>query len=175
MKHCCLLVGNAFGKAALYNTSSYARLKAELTRLFSGDDYKLFGVNDDATVEKVAINDVMGKLDISIQEQLKVLQLAGRCQLEVLLEFAKLKLCDSTLTNTFASSMSPHESSSGFSNRLDRLEKIVEGMTSAKVSRGVCDECHKSGHDKGTCFKLKTCFLCDKKGHVARFCPDKAS
>ena len=40
----CLLDANAFTKATQYiaitNTTTYAQLKAELTRLFSGDDYK---------------------------------------------------------------------------------------------------------------------------------------
>ena len=40
----CLLEGNAFTRAAQYNAglpaATYAQLKAELVRLFSGDDYK---------------------------------------------------------------------------------------------------------------------------------------
>ena len=98
----CLLEANAFTKAAQYiashDTANYAALKAELVRLFSGDDYKrsletklrnlvftretnipvfcntlrvviteLFGVTDEATIEKIAINDIMGKLDVSVQ------------------------------------------------------------------------------------------------------------
>ena len=101
---------------------TYALLKLELEQLFSGEDYrraietkvralylrntniplfcnqlrfvigKLFQITDTATVEKLAINDVMSKLGTALREPQKMLQLAGTCKLEVLLELAKSKM-----------------------------------------------------------------------------------
>ena len=215
----CLLDSNAFTRAAQYiaatPTANYAQLKAELIRLFSGEDYRrsletkmrtlvftiesnipvfcndlrivvseLFGVTDEATVEKIAINDVVGKLDPSVQEHLKVLQLTGNCKLETFLELAKSKMGEHSITNTFLSSAAmgytaPSSSSNNvslFTNRMDRLEKMVEGLASniasTSISRGPCGEC-RGNHETSRCFKFKTCFFCHQKGHIAQFCPKK--
>ena len=71
-------------------------------------------------------------------------------------------------------------------NRLDRLEKLVEGLTdtvqklttssnaafaqpmSSRAS--ICDHCGKSGHNRQSCFKLKTCLKCGFRGHIEKFC-----
>ena len=59
---------------------------------------KLFQITNTATVEKLAIHDVMSKLDTTLREPLKMLQLADKCKLEVLLELAKSKM----VVNTFS-------------------------------------------------------------------------
>ena len=33
-----------------------------------------------------------------------------------------------------------------------------------------CKSCGKNNHTEKQCFKLKTCFKCQKKGHISRFC-----
>lgn len=207
----CLLEGNAFSKASQFIATNgvgttYVQLRAELQRLFGGEDYRraleakirtlvfsqdvnipdfcnnlrvtvaeLFGINDSPTIEKLAINDVMSKLDPKIREDMKVLQLAGTCTLEAILELAKSKMVENTLTNTFgASTMSE-------SNRLDKLEKmmekIVSHMAATNVQRGQslrsCEECGKSNHDTRFCWKRKTCFVCQELGHISRFFPKK--
>lgn len=203
----CLLESNAFTRAAQYIattlTATYAQLKAEMIRLFSGEDYwrllettlrtlvftvesnipvfcnnlrilvsELFGVVNENTVEKIAINDVVSKLDPSMQEQLKVLQLTGSCRLETFLELAKSKMSEHSITNTYLSSTTGSSSTdaSSFTTRMDRLEKIVEGsasnIASASVSRGPCQEC-RGNHDTSRCFKLKTCYNCNRKGHIS--------
>ena len=103
----CLLDGNAFTTASQYiaglAAATYAQLKGELIRVYSGDDYKraletklrgfnftkdtnipifcnevrlviteLFGLTDAAVIEKIAINDVLSRLDNTVREQLKV-------------------------------------------------------------------------------------------------------
>ena len=109
---------------------TYVLLKAQLELLFSGEDYrtletklrtlifkrdkniplfcnqlrlvtgKLFQINDMATIEKLAINDIMSKLDSALREPLKMLQLAGMCKLEVLLELAKSKIVVNILSHS---------------------------------------------------------------------------
>ena len=41
---------------------------------------ELFGITDADTIEKIALNDVMGKFDSTITDHLKVLQLTGTCK-----------------------------------------------------------------------------------------------
>lgn len=207
----CLLEGNAFSKASQFIAvngigTTYIQLKAELQRLFGGEDYRrsletkirslvfsadvnipdfcnklrvtvaeLFGINDSRTIDKLAINDVMSKLDPKIREELKVLQLAGTCTLEAMLELAKSKMVDNTLTNTYGASTSCETS------RLDKLEqmmeKIVLNMAATNVQRDqnarLCEECGKTNHDTRFCWKRKTCFFCKELGHISRFCPKK--
>lgn len=211
----CLLEGNAFTKAAQYitglPTATYAQLKAELIRLFSGDDYKraletkmrtlnftdntnipifcnqlrlvigeLFGITDAEIIEKLAINDVMGKLETSIREPLKMLQLAATCKLEVLLELAKSKMLECHLTTTTSYTASTLAGAVSTDSRIDRLEKMMEsfvtnfaGASTRRETKMACEVCGKSNHTKDNCFKLKTCFFCNMKGHISRYCPKK--
>ena len=209
----CLLESNAFTSAAQFiagtPTANYTQLKAELTRLFSGDDYKraletkmrtlnfteqtnipvfcnqlrlvvgeLYGIiADSGIIEKIAINDVMSKLDPTIREPLKLLQLAGTCKLEVLLEMAKSKMIEGNVTNTtFHSSAFAGATTD---TRLDRLEKMMENLVTnfnggtVQREKVVCEECGKNNHTKNNCFRLKTCFLCNTRGHISRYCPKK--
>ena len=85
---------------------------------------ELFQINDTATIEKLAINDIMSKLDSALREPLQMLQLAGTCKLEVLLELAKSKIVANTLPH------SDHSlSTSADATRLDRLEHMMENVS----------------------------------------------
>ena len=49
---------------------------------------ELFNISDVATIDKIAMNDVISKLDVTVKDKVKVLQLAGTCRLESFLELA---------------------------------------------------------------------------------------
>ena len=85
---------------------------------------ELFQINDTATIEKLAINDIMSKLDSALREPLKMFQLAGTCKVEALLELAKSKIVANTLSH------SDHSlSTSADATRLDRLEHMMENVS----------------------------------------------
>jgi hypothetical protein len=42
-----------------------------------------------------------------------------------------------------------------------------------KSSVPVCKHCNKTGHNKDSCWLLKTCEACGKKGHIKKYCPDR--
>lgn len=45
-------------------------------------------------------------------------------------------------------------------------------MTQDGASMEECSGCHKRGHNIANCwFKQKTCFICDRRGHIAMACP----
>ena len=63
--------------------------------------------------------------------------------------------------------------------RLDRLQHMMENLVAnssgSNVNLGTrtCDVCGKSNHTRNW-FKLKTCYVCNAKGHISRFCPKQA-
>ena len=94
---------------------------------------------------------------------------------KMLLECAKGKMVSSMLTNTCSAEVKDDD-------RLSRLERLMEGLVTKMATtelgaggsrRRICEECGKAGHDKSYCFKLKTCFNCQEKEHISRFCPKK--
>ena len=65
---------------------------------------------------------------------------------------------------------------------MSKLENLVEKLTN-QVSQlasnkndsnnvNICSNYKKAGHIVSKCFKLKTCFICQKKGHIAKFCKE---
>ena len=123
----------------------------------------------------MAINDVMSKFDGTVREPLKMLQLAGNCNLEAVLELAKSKMTENSLSGMTCSSATSSDGS-----RIERLEKMMESIVSNMAGANIrnknvtCEVCGKSNHTRNACFKLKTCFLCNTKGHISRFSPKKA-
>ena len=62
-------------------------------------------------------------------------------------------------------------------NRLEKvvmMEKILNNVeekpNTVDARRENCEECRKPGHNRSSCFKLKTCYLCKEKGHISRYC-----
>ena len=102
---------------------------------------ELFGITDSATIEKIAINDVLSKFDGSLREKLKVLQLAGTCKLESLLELAKSMMGEENLTNTYSST------SSGDCSRIDRLGVLGARIAGAERDQHALDRCSVWVHD----------------------------
>ena len=102
------------------------------------DIVELYGITDAATIEKLAISDVMSKLEHSIREELKVLHLAGNTTLEPFLELAKSKLSVSSLTNVCSTTFDSHGvTSSANTDRLTRLERLMETLVMKTSSTNV--------------------------------------
>ena len=52
----------------------------------------------------------------------------------------------------------------------EKLAVKVDALSTTSKARVTCANCSKSNHSEDNCFKLKTCFKCKEKGHIARFC-----
>ena len=53
------------------------------------------------------------------------------------------------------------------------IEKVavkVNSLSTTSKARVACANCGKSNHSEDNCSKLKTCFKCKEKDHIARFC-----
>ena len=159
---------------------------------------ELYDIVDTNAVDLIAQNHVLAQLDTSIQEQAKILQLSGNCKLESILELVNSRAAGNILHST--GTAPSFASASGVSrqnfvrnndtrdvNRLDTLENKFDLLTrkldtllsekeSSNRSRNrdrsqiICDNCHKDGHPKERCYKLKECYNCHRVGHIAKFC-----
>ena len=56
----------------------------------------------------------------------------------------------------------------------DTLLKKVDNIDKSK-SKQICGHCGNGNHAESSCFKLKTCFKCNSKGHIAKFCKQNNS
>ena len=117
------------------------------------------------------------------EEPIHILQLSGTATLEGILELIQSKQTQHSFIPEIPVASSTKSDSN---NRLDRLEKIVEGLTNTvqkltasgnaafaqptSSTASICDHCGKLGHNRQSCFKLKTCFKCGLRGHIAKFC-----
>ena len=56
--------------------------------------------------------------------------------------------------------------------KLDTLlsERETPNLWSRDRSQIVCELCHKVGHPKNRCHKLKECHTCHRVGHISKFC-----
>ena len=101
--------------------------------------------------------------------------MTGTVTLETILDLAKSKITEKSIANTFSASTSSETS------RLDRLEKMIENMVthiasthiSQQNNQRTCRECERTNHSTRNCNRLKTCFLCNERGHIRLFCPRK--
>ena len=152
---------------------------------------ELYGVTDNSVIESIAQNHILGKLDITLQEPAKLLQLTGTCTVEGLLELVNSKAGN----NAFQHPMLPSamaasaiaSRTNGPEDRIGKLETMVEKLyekvaslsneqngTKSKPGEIICYNCGNPGHTKFQCYKLKTCLKCNKKGHIAKHCRTKA-
>ena len=53
---------------------------------------------------------------------------------------------------------------------VEKLAVKVDSLSTTSKARVTCANCGKSNHSEDNCFKLKTCFKCKEKSHIARFC-----
>ena len=121
-----------------------------------------------------------------MRQEAKIFQLAGNKSLENLLEFLATQMEGHPLPPKFDAVKYGNVplATGGADNRLDRMEKIVEGLCekvqaltntcAQNTSRdSECTFCGRKGHLEERCFKKKQCFACNKVGHIAKFCPGK--
>ena len=101
-----------------------------------------------------------------------MLQLAGKENLERLLELVNDKLGGNPLFSNFV------QVSAAEHSRLDKMESLIEKLavkadplstTSTSKARVTCANCGKSNHLEHNFLKSKTRFKCKEKGHIARF------
>ena len=57
-----------------------------------------------------------------------------------------------------------------FESLLQNIDHIDECK-----SKQICGHCGKANHAENSCFKLKTYFKCNSKGHIAKFCKQNDS
>ena len=66
-------------------------------------------------------------------------------------------------------------------DRITKLEQMFETLLEkvdnidASKSKQICGHCGKANLAESSCFKLKTCFKCNSKGHIAKFCKQNDS
>ena len=142
--------------------------------------YGLQGNANDA-IDAIAINHVVSGLSEEIRSQTKILQLTGNKSLECLLELVEDKLSGNML---FVNSSTVHDKnnvSKVESDRITKLEQMfetllkwVDNMGESKCKQ-TCGYCGKANHVEGSCFKLKTYFKCNSKGHIAKCCKQNNS
>ena len=99
-----------------------------------------------------------------------MLQLAGKENLERLLELVNDKLGGNPLFSNFV------QVSAAEHSRLDKMESLIEKLavkadplSTTSKARVTCANCGKSNHLEDNFLKSKTRFKCKEKGHIARF------
>ena len=147
-------------------------------------------MTDATVIESIAQNHILGKLEPSVQEPAKLLQLTGKCTLESNLELVNSKSGENPYmpidNQAVVASAVSNTSKDCTDGRIDKLESMVEKLcvqvvkltdnkpnvrkSSSSVS---CSHCGNIGHTKQRCYKLKDCYQCGRKGHIAKHCRDK--
>ena len=67
------------------------------------------------------------------------------------------------------------------SDRITKLEQMFETLHKkvhnivGSKSKQICGHCGKANHAESSCFKFKTCFKCNSKNHIAKFCKQNDS
>ena len=151
---------------------------------------EIYGLTDATVIESIAQNHILGKLEPSVQEPAKLLQLTGKCTLESILELVNSKSGENPYipidNQAVVASAVSNTSKDCTDGRIDKLESMVEKLcvqvakltddkpnvrkSSSSVS---CSHCGNTGHTKQRCYKLKDCYQCGRKGHIAKHCRDK--
>ena len=136
---------------------SYAECKSKMLEHFCGSDYQrtlemklrsfhfrpgmnisnfvtdlrntineLYNIKDEKAVDLIAISHVTTSLDEELREPIRILQLSGTATLEGILELIQSKQTQHSFSPEIPVASSTNADSN---NRLDRLEKLVEGLT----------------------------------------------
>ena len=152
---------------------------------------EIYGLTDASVIESIAQNHILTKLEPVVQEPAKLLQLTGKCTLESILELVNSKAGENPYVQgnlqapmaAAATSTARHDTDS----RIDKLESMVEkpcgkierltddkskGRNSGSTS--TCEHCGNIGHSRQQCYKLKDCYKCGRKGHIAKHCRSKS-
>ena len=67
------------------------------------------------------------------------------------------------------------------SDRITKLEQMFEthlkkvDKIGVSKSKQICGHCGKANHAESSCVKLGTCFKCNSKGSIAKFCKQNDS
>ena len=141
--------------------------------------HELCNVKDEKAVDLVAISHVTTSLDEELREPIRILQLSATATWGGILEPIQSKQTQHSFSPKIPVASSINVDSN---NHLDRLEKLVKGLTDTvqklttssnaafaqpmSSTASICDHCGKSGHNKQSCFKLKTCLKCGLRGHI---------
>ena len=142
--------------------------------------YDLQGNANDA-IDAIAINNVVSGLSEEIRSQTKILQLTGNKSLECLLELVEDKLSGNMLFVNSSTVREKNSASKVENDRITKLEQMFETLLKKvdnidkSESKQICGHCGKANHAESSCFKLKTYFKCNSKGHIAKFCKQNDS
>lgn len=192
---------------------TYDALKKNLTKTFCGPDYlctlksklrclvfkkgmkintyitevrrvisELYQITEEYAINQLTVNHIMSNLDSEMREQAHILQLTGSATPEGLLELIESKM----RCHPFPTETASVKTANAETDRLGRLEKVVESLASQVCRMSVpetvqqqsrqgqvCENCKKLGHTKWQCFKLKKCYACSKVRHIAKHCRNK--
>ena len=144
---------------------------------------ELYGLQENANdaIDAIAINHVVSGLSEGIRSQAKILQLTGNKSLECLLELVEDKLSGNMLFVNSSTVRDKNNASKVESDRITKLEQMfqvllkkIDNIDQSK-SKQIFGHCGKANHVESSCFKLKTCFKCNSKGHIAKFCQQNDS
>ena len=137
--------------------------------------------NANDAIDAIAINHVVSGLSEEIRLQAKILQLTGNKSLECLLELAEDKLSGNMLFVNSSTVRDKNNAPKVESDRITKLEQMFETLLK-KIdnideckSKQIYGHCGKANHAESSCFKLKTCFKCNPKRHIAKFCKQNDS
>ena len=137
--------------------------------------------NANDAIDAIAINHVVSGLSEEIRSQAKILQLTGNKSLECLLELVEDKLSGNMLFVNSSTVREKNSASKVENDRITKLEQMFETLLKKvdnidkSESKQICGHCGKANHAESSCFKLKTYFKCNSKGHIAKFCKQNDS
>ena len=139
----------------------------------------LYGINDQNTINALAMNQVVNNLEESMRKEAKIFQLHGSTNLESLIEFLETRCHGNefelpNVPTRTAAAVVDNDRIGKLENMVTNLCKKIDDMSTENKFENrqeiTCSVCKKSGHDRSRCFKTKTCFKCKQVGHISRFC-----
>ena len=137
--------------------------------------------NANDAIDAIAINYVVIGLNEEIWSQAKILQLTGNKSLECLLELVQDKPSVNMLFTNSSTVRDKNNAPKVESSRITKLEQMFETILKKidnideSKSKQICGHCGKVNYAQSSCFKLKTCFKRNSKGHTVKFCKQNDS
>ena len=136
---------------------------------------ELYGLENQETINSICINHVTGNLENSIKKDVTILQLTGNKSLVNLLELVSTKM-EGNFLSVNETRIVKNNPQFDVNSRMDKLESMFKQLmndTKPRQEANCCRVCGKTNHKSSDCFKNKTCFVCNKKGHISKFCRQK--
>ena len=114
-------------------------------------------------------------LEDRIKMDVTILQLTWNKSLENLLELLSTKM-EGNFLSVNETRIVKNNPQFDVNSRMDKLESMFKQLmndTKPRQEANCCRVCGKTNHKSSDCFRNKTCFVCNKKGHISKFCSQR--